>query len=154
MSNPKGSRRSGRERALKVLYGFCFTPPADDKDVARAFELCPGLADTEQKPEVEKFAWEIVSGVWDRFSELDKIITEFSRNWRLERIAKIELSILRIALLEMLHRPDIPLKVTINEAVEMAKRFGDENSRSFVNGILDAVAKAVNQGKFGIRKEF
>ena len=64
-------------------------------------------------------------------------------------VRKVELAILRLSLYEILHRQDIPLKVAINEAIELAKGFGDENSRAFVNGILDAVARAVDQGRFG-----
>ncbi|MDY7001028.1 MAG: transcription antitermination factor NusB [Thermodesulfobacteriota bacterium] len=94
-----------------------------------------------------EFAWELVSGVWERVESLDKVIVRFSRHWKLKRIAKVELAILRLALFEMLFSKDTPPKVAINEAVELAKRFGDENSKNFVNGILDAAAKALEHGE-------
>lgn len=98
----------------------------------------------------EGFAWDLAYGVWSKQEELDRIIASLSQHWRIERIAKIELTILRLALFEILHRPDIPVKVAINEAIELAKQFGDENSRGFVNGILDAAAKAVEHGEIGV----
>ncbi|MDD4648423.1 MAG: transcription antitermination factor NusB, partial [Desulfoplanes sp.] len=80
---------------------------------------------------------------YDTNKELDTTIARFSKHCKLNRIAKIELTILRLAVFEMLHVPDVPVRVTINEAIELAKKFGDDNSRTFVNGILDAVAKDV-----------
>jgi len=91
--------------------------------------------------------------VWDNQREIDALIVRFSKNWKLSRIAKVELTILRLAVFEILYRPDIPLRVTLNEAIELAKRYGDENSRNFINGILDAIAKAVDNGEFEIHKD-
>ncbi len=91
-------------------------------------------------------------GAWNAQRELDEVIARFSKNWKLTRIAKVELTILRLAMHEILHRQDIPLRVAINEAVELAKTYGDDNSPTFVNGILDAVARAVDNGEFTIRK--
>jgi N utilization substance protein B len=96
---------------------------------------------------------ELVKGVWNRRDELDKLIEQHSQNWKIARIAKVELTILRVALYEILHGEDIPLRVAMNEAVELAKEFGDDNSPSFVNGILDAVSKDVAQGKFATTKD-
>jgi N utilization substance protein B len=93
-----------------------------------------------------------VLGAWNAQRELDEVIARFSKNWKLTRIAKVELTILRLAMHEILHRQDIPLRVAINEAVELAKTYGDDNSPTFVNGILDAVARAVDNGEFTIRK--
>lgn len=101
--------------------------------------------DTTEEPQ-ESYAWRLVSGVWGKKDEIDKTIKEFSQNWRLERMGKVELSLLRIAFYELLYRDDIPPKVVINEAIELSKLFGDDNSRSFVNGILDATVKAVEDG--------
>ncbi len=100
------------------------------------------------------FAWSIIHGVWENLDDLDDIISQYSRNWKLKRIAKIELTILRLSVYEMRYCQDMPLKVAINEGVELAKKFGDGNSRNFVNGILDAVGKDIKNGKFGISKGF
>ena len=91
--------------------------------------------------------------MWDNQREIDALIVRFSKNWKLSRIAKVELTILRLAVFEILNRSDIPLRVTLNEAIELAKRYGDENSRNFINGILDAIAKAVDSGEFEIHKD-
>ncbi len=150
------SRRTARERAFQVLYGLHFSEVKDEKALSRAFRQSPdpdiAVDDMDSKflRGAEGFAWELTLGVWSRREELDAVIMRFSQNWRIQRIAKTELSILRLALFEMLHRPDIPVKVAINEAVELAKQFGDENSRSFVNGILDAAAKAIEHGEIGV----
>ncbi|MDR1125546.1 MAG: transcription antitermination factor NusB [Deltaproteobacteria bacterium] len=97
--------------------------------------------------EPQGFAWELVSGVWSRQNELDELIRQFSQNWRLDRMGKVELALLRLAAFELLFRDDAPPKVVINEAIELSRQFGDENSHGFVNGILDAAVKAVESGK-------
>ena len=86
-------------------------------------------------------------------TDIDALVVRFSKNWKLARIAKVELTILRLAVHEILSRPDIPLRVSLNEAIELSKRYGDENSRNFINGILDALAKAVDSGEFEIQKD-
>ena len=149
-------RRAARERAFQVLYGLYFEDVGSEEKLARVFCQSPDQdipVDSIQGKdlrEAEGFAWELTKGVWSSQKELDEIIVRFSQNWRIERIAKTELAILRLAMFEMLHRPDIPVKVAINEAIELAKQYGDENTRSFVNGILDAVAKAIEHGEIGI----
>jgi len=146
----RGTRRGGRRRAFEVLYGLTFTPAETPAALQRAFAEAPRAVDGEAGDR-QDFAWELVTGVWARRADLDAIITRFSRHWKIGRIARIELTILRLALFEILHLPDVPPKVAINEAVELAKRYGDENSKNFVNGILDAVARAVDDGSLGIR---
>ncbi len=92
------------------------------------------------------FAWELVEGVWKNTVDLDAVITRFSRNWRVDRMGRIELTLLRLGIYELLYRTDIPSKVAINEALELARQFGEHNARSFVNGILDATARALETG--------
>ena len=154
MSKKKGFRRRGRESAFGFLYAMSFADIDDGPGLKRSFDLCPKGEEDQVPQEVADFAWELVQGVFGKRDELDKLINDYSQNWKLSRIARVELAILRLSLFEMIYSPDIPLKVAINEAVELSKRYGDENSRSFVNGILDAVARAVMEGKFGIHKEF
>ncbi len=79
-------------------------------------------------------------------AQIDSIIKEASKNWRLERMAIVDRNILRIGCYELLFSDDVPYKVAINEAVELSKRFGTEDSRSFVNGVLDAVKKRADKG--------
>jgi transcription antitermination factor NusB len=128
-----GKRRRSRELAIKVLFHLEYSRD----DPVEAFDLiCKNFNFSE---DVKPFAQGLVLGVYDRLNDLDAIISETSRNWRLERIAKVDRCILRLAAFELLHRNDIPPKVSINEAVDLAKKFGSEESGAFINGILDKI---------------
>lgn len=143
------TRRSARELAFQVLYGLCFSPAADCAALWRLFVLSPhneGMSEADLDREPSGFAWELVEGVWSHTDALDEAIGRFSRNWRVDRLGRIELTILRLALYELLWRDDVPPKVAINEALELAREFGDERARAFLNGILDAAARAPRGG--------
>ena len=146
MSSQK-SRRADRIRALAALYALHFNAANTLPDLEKFFKLCPsGDNDpgTVEEAEIESptgFAWDLVLGVWSHQQDLDKIIAELSQNWKLERIAPLDLSILRMAVFEMLFLNNIPVKVAINEAVELAKKYSDHMAPGFINGILDSVAK-------------
>lgn len=129
-------RRKARELALQALYAIEIDPPGfkNSESFWGAFE-----AETH----VLAFARELVQGVVANREELDRLISGKSKNWSLSRMAKIDLNILRLAAYELLHRPDIPKNVTINEAIEIAKLFGTEDSPAFVNGILDEIASGL-----------
>jgi N utilization substance protein B len=89
------------------------------------------------------FAEELTTGVLDHRAELDNRIEQASKNWTLGRMSKVDLNILRLAVYELSFRTDIPTNVTINEAIEVAKKFGSEESPAFINGILDEIAKGM-----------
>lgn len=146
----KGTRRQGRTLAFQVLFGLAFDPhfKTDQASLRRTFADNPAVMDCDSE-EAVSFASQLFMGICEHLDAIDKVIGKHSDHWKIGRIGKVELAILRLALYEILHRQDIPLKVAINEAIELAKSFGDENSRAFVNGILDAVARAVDQGRFG-----
>ncbi|WP_456432463.1 transcription antitermination factor NusB [Thermosulfuriphilus sp.] len=127
------ARRRARETALQVLYEIEMTGSSPEEAFSSYVE------NFAIRPKAEDFARELVRGVLARKEEIDSTIKRHSRNWRLERMASIDRNILRIATYELLFRPDIPPKVSLNEAVELAKRFGSEDSAAFVNGILDAI---------------
>lgn len=147
----ENSRSGQRLFAFQVLYAINFVPSKQSLEYTfKRFQNCPD----QNVPDAGSFAWTLVHGVWDNIDELDRTISSYSKNWKIERIAKIELTIMRLSVYEMCFCPDIPLKVAINEGIELAKTFGDENSRNFVNGILDAVARDIKNGKFGISKGF
>lgn len=155
-SGKHSSRRLGRTMAFQVLYGLAFDLPPDQWDLLDVdFILVesPAMRDQED-PKAREYAGLVVQGVIENRPELDELISRFSRHWKIARIAKVEISILRLAIFEMLHCPDIPLKVAINEGVELAKAYGDEHSPNFINGILDAAAKAVDRGEFEAKKAF
>ncbi|MFV0421437.1 transcription antitermination factor NusB [Oleidesulfovibrio sp.] len=140
------TRRSSRALAFQVLYGLNFSPASDIEELRDAYCASPDVSDRGGEAHPVGFAWELIEGTWTNQKELDEVITRFAQNWRVERIGKIELTILRLAVYEMLYRADVPPKVAINEGIELSKQFGDQKSRSFINGILDAAAKALEAG--------
>lgn len=130
-----GSRRKSRECALQLLYQV----EMGGQDLKDAASLYWQSHDTEE--DIKNFADQLVEGVSGHLEEIDDVLSVFSTNWKISRMASIDKNILRIAIYELMHCPDIPVKVTINEAVEIAKCFGTAESGAFVNGILDNVAK-------------
>jgi N utilization substance protein B len=130
-----GTRREARERALQILYALDSNPSVDLRDMLRVFR--------EEQPEIpgrmRDFAEALVTGVQAEREIIDKEIRARSKNWALARMPRVDLNIIRIAVYELMFRHDIPKKVTINEAIEIARRFGDKDSPAFVNGILDEI---------------
>lgn len=132
-----GKRRRGRETALKLLYAIDLTQqPADDI-------LHASWIDTVVPEIVREFSLMLVAGVMSHRDEIDTFVQEYSMNWSLERIGIIERNILRFAIYELLFLPDVPPNVTINEAVEVAKRYGADEAPSFINGILDRIKQEI-----------
>lgn len=144
-----GARRTARERALQALYGLEMSkvPPADALEQAwtSASQDPDARKDADSDPAARKFALELVEGVAANLSEIDKLLEQHSHNWRLDRMSRIDRNILRLAVYELQHRPDIPRKVTLNEAIELGKNFGTEESSAFINGLLDRIAVALNK---------
>lgn len=128
-------RTKAREIALCILYQTEITK----KDTQELFSNF--LKNYPQKIEVINFTKLLLDGVTANSSFLDSIIKKYAKNWEIERMAIIDRNILRIAILELIFIEEIPPKVSINEAIELAKRFGDMDSPRFVNGILDKVYK-------------
>ncbi len=136
-----GNRRKARECALQLLYDFEFNeaPEAATHTVFAAYWDCfPDKAQVTE--EVKGFAEVLVRGVCAKRNEIDGYIQAASTNWKLERMALVDRNILRIATFELRHLDDIPPKVSLNEAIEIAKRYGSEDSGSFINGILDKIS--------------
>lgn len=102
-----------------------------------------GTSDSSQ--ESRDFANLLVRGYWQRRDEIDEIIKKGSQNWRLERMSRVDRNVLRLGAFEIVGLPDVPRKVTLNEAIELAKKFGAEGSASFVNGVLDRIATELNK---------
>lgn len=136
-------RRSARELALKVLYEH-------DIRGGNPLQSLSYLANEEGLAEESRlFAQELVEGVLAKRVEIDKCIASYSQDWRLERLAAVDRNILRLSLYELFYRPDIPVGVSINEAVELAKVYGDEDSSRFINGILGRIVREVPLEKAG-----
>ncbi len=129
-----GARRKGRELALQALYQQEITGEA----TARALHLF--WENFEGSAPVKEFALSLIQGVADRREQIDAVITKATQNWRLGRLSKVDLTVLRLATYELLATPEVPASVVLNEAIEIARRFGTEESSVFVNGVLDQVA--------------
>lgn len=89
--------------------------------------------------EIRPYSREVVVGVWENRTDMDRLISRSSKNWRVERMSRVDINILRIAIYEVLYMKDVPPKVSIDEAVELGKRYGTEESGAFINGILDHI---------------
>jgi N utilization substance protein B len=129
------SRRKSREFAMQMLYQWELGGNTPEQVGATFFD------ERKADAEVESFARELFRGAVDHIERLDPLISEHAENWRLERMAAVDRSILRMAVYEMLHCPETPPHAVINEALEIARRFSGEGSVEFVNGILDAILK-------------
>jgi transcription antitermination factor NusB len=128
-----GKRRRARELAIQVLFHMEYNPG----DPGESFDrVCESFGPPK---EVRAYSREVVVGVWENRTELDRLIRRSSKNWRLERMSRVDINILRIAIYEVLYMKDVPPKVSIDEAVELGKRYGAEESGSFINGILDHI---------------
>ena len=126
-------RTQARELALQLMYQLDLRGDEILDEVNAA--LSPQAGD----PEMLDFARELVHGCREKQSEIDRQIEEVAKNWQLKRMAAIDRNILRLATYELLYREDIPPLVTINEAIDIAKKFSTKNSGPFVNGILDNI---------------
>ena len=137
-----GVRRTGRAYALQLLYARDGDPATDLAGAATSwasdFEL-------EVDAQAQTFARDLVAAATTRANEIDELITSASKNWRIDRMSRVDRNILRLGACELLAFRDVPVKVVINEAVELAKRFGTAESSAFVNGVLDRIAGAVGR---------
>ncbi len=134
-----GTRRKARTIALQVLYEVDSVKREADVVVARL------LAEAEFSEEHSAFVRELVAGVVQNKDEIDGSIRRFAPAWPIEQIAVIDRNILRLAIFEILFDNRVPVKVAINEAVELAKAFGSNNSSKFVNGVLGSVSTLVSR---------
>jgi len=126
-------RRKSREFALQVLYQLDITKQDTIKTLAQFQDHFSG------NEERDEFMERLVLGVLEHCQEIDRLIEKYSENWRLVRMNIIDRAILRMAIFELLYCEEIPPKATLNEAIELGKRYGSEDSGSFINGILDRI---------------
>jgi len=133
-------RRRAREYALQLLFQIDFK----DRDVNSA-DFKDFWLDRGESEEVKKFTEDLVRGTIKKLDEIDSRIEKTAENWILKRMAAVDRNILRFATYEILYRKDIPSAVTINEAIEIAKKFSSSEAAPFINGILDRLAKEVGK---------
>jgi N utilization substance protein B len=131
-------RRRGREYVLQFLFQFDFTGKRPDDEAFEDF-----WADKQEDEEVKKFVRDILYGTLDNIEEIDAAIRKAAEHWNIERMAAVDRNILRAATYELLFRKDIPSAVTINEAIEIAKKYSTTESAPFINGILDRISKGL-----------
>lgn len=129
-------REDIREKTMQLVYQMDITGDFDVADLS--------IVDENVKAAGKKQAAETLAAVQDHHEEIDNIISENLDNWTLERIAKTDLAILRTAVAEMLYVESIPVRVSINEAVDLAKKYGDERSYAFINSVLGKVSRSLN----------
>jgi N utilization substance protein B len=142
MTQSKGTRTQGRAYALQLLYARDGDPATD---VTGAAVSWADMFELQVDPDAQLFARELVAAATARTKEIDDLITSSSKNWRIDRMSRVDRNILRLGATELLASRDVPVKVVINEAVELAKRFGTAESSAFVNGVLDRIATAVGR---------
>ena len=132
-----GERRKSREIALQMLFSVDLGR-MDSKTLRKDF-----LEELKEKPEIKVFAFELFEGTTANLEKIDKVINTRLKNWEFERLANVDKNILRFATYELLFRADIPVPVTINEAIEIAKSFSGKEAGKFINGILDNIKKDI-----------
>jgi transcription antitermination protein NusB len=130
-----GARTSGREAALQMLFASETGGGSSERVITTYWRETPG------DPEGREYADGVVRGVLDDLASVDEVIRKASTNWRLERMARVDRNVLRLGAYELLRNQDVPRAVILDEAVELAKRFGSEDSGAFVNGVLDRIAE-------------
>ncbi len=131
-----GIRRKGRELALQALYQIEMTGDTSSQALDFFWDHFEGNA------KAKDFARRLASGVVAHREKIDRLIEQSTDNWKLTRMAKVDLTILRLATYELLFCPDIPMNVSMDEAIEIGKRYGSGDSATFINGVLDQVAVA------------
>ncbi|OQX63157.1 MAG: transcription antitermination factor NusB [Desulfococcus sp. 4484_241] len=135
------SRRRTRETALQFLFSY---------DLNRAKDFEEQLEDFCERFSVSRksfpYFFKLVYGVKSRWKEIDELLAESSEHWKIRRMASVDRNIMRVAIFEMLYCEDVPARVAINEAIEIGKRYGTENSSAFINGVLDRINRKFGQG--------
>jgi N utilization substance protein B len=134
-----GLRRRAREAALKILYQIEMS--------GYPFEECIETYwnNLGENQDVKEFSTFLVRGIHRFLSEIDEKIKKTAKNWSIERMHKVDLSILRMAIFEIFYTNETPYKVVINEAIELAKKYGTDDSYAFINAILDKLSKSLNK---------
>jgi transcription antitermination factor NusB len=130
-----GNRRKARELVLEALYRVEVTQDDPDEVIRDIFLR------REQNPEIKEFSSHLFRATTNHMKEIDALIAEYVENWDLSRMAMLDKNILRFAICELLYVKGIPVKVTLNEAIEIAKRYSTQDSGRFINGVIDRIAK-------------
>ena len=133
------SRKSARINAFSLLYQMNATGDGAEDTLALFYEENPELPDADRE-----YIDNVVTGASKHLEQIDGLIEKNLKNWVLQRVAKVNLALLRLGVFEMLYRPDIPVSVTVNEVVELSKTYDDEKGGKFVNGVLGSISKELS----------
>ncbi|AZS14739.1 transcription antitermination factor NusB [Paenibacillus lutimineralis] len=144
-------RRLAREIAVQSLYHM----EMNEVEALEAVRMLIAEATGENESEVEiknvdqaeEFVLELVNGTWSRKEEIDRVLSDYLKGWQISRLSKVDRQVLRLAVYEMVYRDDVPGKVAVNEAIEVAKHFGTGESGKFVNGVLGKMVHEIDQVK-------
>jgi len=135
-----GTRRRARELAMQALFYIDINDDLSDELLER---FCRNFSPS---PKTMSFLVKLVNGVLEAKPEIDVLIERFSKNWKIHRMSFVDRNVMRIAVYELLYCTDIPPKVSINEAVDVGKKYGSEESGAFINGIIDSIRLAMDKG--------
>ncbi len=138
-----GKRRRARELALQALF-YVDSTSVPSKEALDMF-----CGNFNPPKDLSEYFHKLVNGVLDKLDEIDARINRFSKHWKLYRISSVDLNLMRIAVFEFLYCPDVPRRVSINEAIDIGKRFGTDESGAFINGILDSINLDLEEEKRG-----
>lgn len=136
-----GFRRKGREYALQLLFESDVVRGEGTALEAVTGRFAPFWAQRRAQPEVRSFAEILVRGVAGHEHEIDRMLTRHARHWSLDRMAAVDRNVLRLAVYELCYEGDVPPRVVLNEAIEIAKKYGSEDSGAFVNGVLNDIVQ-------------
>ena len=134
----QAKRTKARERAVQALYQIDVAATDLEEALSRFWRSFEPV-----ERDVMDLAEALVRGVAEHRRDIDAAIESVSTNWRLDRMARVDRNVLRLAVHELLHRPEVPVKVVINEAIELGKKYGSESSGAFINGVLDRIAQCL-----------
>lgn len=142
-----GTRRRARELAMQALFYMDIRNNFSEELVER---FCQNFL---LSPKTMPFFLKLVNGVLATTPEINALIERFSKNWKIQRMSFVDRNVMRIAVYELLYCADIPSKVSINEAVDVGKKFGSEESGAFINGIIDSIRMAMDTGVIAAKEE-
>ena len=142
-----GIRRRARELAMQALFYMDSRNQSSQESVER---FCHNFSPS---PKTKPFFLKLVGGVLNVQAEIDSLIEQYSKNWKVHRMSLVDRNVMRIAIFELIYCADIPAKVSINEAVDIGKKFGTEDSGAFINGILDSIRMAMEKGDIAPKEE-
>ncbi len=140
----QSKRTKARERAVQALYQIDVAATDLDEALSRFWKSFEPV-----EREVMELTEALVRGVARHRRAIDEAIEAVSTNWRLDRMARVDRNVLRLAVHELIHRPDVPVKVVMNEAIELGKKYGSESSGAFINGVLDRIAASLPASRRG-----